>query len=85
MHHLLRNKKSKEYFDHGRWTVDPEQAQHFGNSETAIAVAIQCRLSNVELVQPGVEASESEEICFPVPPQKANPSILSDRRTLTVL
>ena len=48
--HIIRNARSKEYFNHGCWTPEMNEAQRFRSSETAMAVAIQCGLSNVELV-----------------------------------
>ena len=64
MKYLIRNSRSKQYFNYGHWTADVEEAQDFASAETARVVAFQCALTNVELVQqPGVEPSESDAVC----------------------
>jgi len=65
--HLVRNTRSKQYFNHGQWTANVKEAQDFRSVETARAVAMQCGLNNVELVlQPGVESSETDDDCSAV-------------------
>jgi len=60
--HLIRNPKSKQYFNHGQWTADVQEAQDFRTIETARAVAIQCGLNNVELIQQaGAESSDAAD------------------------
>jgi len=61
--HLIRNPRSKQYFNHGQWTAKVKEAQSFLSAEAALAVALQCALNNVELVlQLGVEPSEADDI-----------------------
>ena len=75
MKHLIRTIRSKEYFNHGRWTRDAKEAQDFRSPETAIVVAIQCGLSNVELVlQPGDDPSEMDDICSALVAERVLPS-----------
>ena len=63
MKHLIRNPRSKQYFNHGQWTAEAKEAQSFQSAETALAVAVQCALKNVELVlQLGVDSSEADDI-----------------------
>ena len=49
--YIIKHKRSNEYFSYGHWTFEATEAQAFRSSVTAMAVAEQCGLRNVELVQ----------------------------------
>ena len=49
--YLIRHTRSKGYYSYGYWTADAAEAQAFRTSVAAMAVAEQCGLRNVELVQ----------------------------------
>jgi hypothetical protein len=63
--HLIRNIKSLQFFDHGRWIADARQAQSFKTSEAARETSVRCGLNDAEFVldpSQTVEASLSAAI-----------------------
>jgi len=67
---MLRNKVTGEYYRQGEWTNDPGSAENFSSTQAAIALVVDNKLSDVELIlQFGPEPSRAYDVCLPLFPK----------------
>lgn len=62
---LLRHRQSREYFKHGGWTSNPEEADTFADVVEAAQICAQYNLNNVELAL-RYQAGASDIFCTPI-------------------
>jgi hypothetical protein len=61
---LVRHRRSRAYFQDGRWTENPEAATNFPNIEEVVQACLKHRLSDVELVMRF--ENKLPELAFPI-------------------
>jgi len=68
--YLIQNKKTREYFHQGRWTVDTCWAEEFSDVARALTACLRHKLRDVELVlQFGGEAGKGFSLHLTLPDQ----------------
>ncbi|HEY5912784.1 MAG TPA: hypothetical protein VJA21_19460 [Verrucomicrobiae bacterium] len=61
---LVRHRRSRAYFENGRWTENPARATNFPNLQEVVAACVKYQLADVELVMRF--ESKIPELSFPI-------------------
>jgi len=62
--HLVRHRRSRAYFQNGRWTESTEAATNFPNIQEVVQACLKYQLTDVELVMRF--ESKLPELAFPI-------------------
>lgn len=80
MRRVIRNIKTREFFQAGTWTLDASAAQDFPDTRDLLTTCAQYQLKDVELVvQTGYEAPGTYDINVPLPSVEYETSSLAPR------